>query len=203
MRTTTLLLLCALAAAPAFGDSIPNPVLNFSLTAIESNFLYSGSTIYLSSNGSSDGLPRYGDFDLTVWNTDGSSSDFNNGRITAAIYNSPNATLLSGEVSGASFNAHTDLLTGSFSGIEEIRLCEPGCGQWIFYTVSGIFSETVNLNQPLGTGTIDITGAKFGGPFVAPEPGSLAMMGTGLCGIVSLVQRKLRRARLPFWEIQR
>jgi len=82
------------------------------------------------------------------------------------------------------FNSKTDVFSGNFSG--------PEGKTWFF---------TETLGTPGGYGTYDYLGyysfqessVLSGSMTTTPEPGSLALLGTGLCGMGGLLRRKLVR----------
>ena len=82
------------------------------------------------------------------------------------------------------FNSKTDVFSGNFSG--------PQGKTWFF---------TETFGTPGSYGTYDYSGyysiqegsVLSGSMTTTPEPGSLALLGTGLCGIGGLLRRKLVR----------
>jgi len=112
-----------------------------------------------------------------------------------------------GSVLTKSFNSSTGIVTGTFSGDELIAL---GSGQnFAVYAVTGSFTDTVNLSTlgpctgiysgdtcgTTGVGQITISSTRYlGNVSFAPEPETLVMMGTGLCGIGTVLRRKLKQS---------
>lgn len=182
MKNTTLSLslFLALVAAPALGSSInntvPGPIYSFQMTGIQTTiygqFLFSA---VFNANSS---------FNSNVYIPSASTSD----SINVALANAG----LSGAIQTATFNSTTDLLTGTFIGSENIWT-EPRMNFRIWkYDVTGTFSEFISFNGQ-GTASVNITSATYVGTTAVPEAGTFALIGTGLCGIVSAVRRKLTR----------
>jgi hypothetical protein len=89
-----------------------------------------------------------------------------------------------GTLSNAYFNSSTDVVTAAFDG------------QVVYYgsstSVSGTFVGDLNPNGTLG----ELHISTQNGPninFATPEPGTFAMMATGLCGLKGVVRRKLQK----------
>jgi len=85
-----------------------------------------------------------------------------------------------------SLNSKTDVLTGRFSGLDELYSYNSKTGYfsgWQYtYVPNALFVDNLN------TGTFSITQTS-----AVPEPGSLLLFGTGLTGLAGLVRRKYIR----------
>jgi hypothetical protein len=166
-----LCLFLTLAVIPAFGNSIPT-----SFTGVGCDGSLS-STFLCFASSTKTGLDTF-----FVANSP------NTGDV---IYIPDGYSSLRGGISGLVFNSSLGTLKGTFSGDEFLVGAFHGIYE---YAVSGTFFVTWNGNGFTGTAGIDITSSTFIGRVgTTPEPGTLAMMGTGLCGILTVVRRKLRR----------
>ena len=164
-------LFLALAVSPAFGNSIP---MNFTGVGCDGSL---SSTFLCFSTSTKTGMVTF--FVANAPNT---------GNV---IYVPDGYNSLRGDISGLIFNSSTDTLTGAFSGHE--FLVGPSHGIYE-YAVLGTFFVNWNGSGFTGTAGIDITSSTFIGRVgTTPEPGTWAMMGTGLCGIFGAVLRKLKR----------
>jgi len=163
-------LLLVVTAAPALGDSIPPPaILSISMTGLSCDIGSLNSVCY------------------------------NNGQASVtnhSILAFDGSIQLHGDVTSFTFTGSTTtggLFVGTFSANEIL----PGPNQGLYeYAVSGTFSinwagngSTTNIGQ-INIPIADVT--YIGRVGTTPEPGTLALMGTGLCGIVGLVRRKLK-----------
>jgi hypothetical protein len=185
MKTKMLAVCFALVAATAFADSIPSPVLSFPLTGIGYGIDSSAEPLVVLY---ASGVTSSGAFSLRVSNDTGSSQSFTGGYIYAQ---QGNVFLSTDSIGLFNSSISNGVLSGTFKGIELERL---GNQDWVYYIVTGNYSIGLNMTSATGTGTITITDAVFEGKaFVGPEPGTLTLMGTGLCGVVSVVGRKLKK----------
>jgi len=82
------------------------------------------------------------------------------------------------------FNSNTDVFSGNFSG--------PGGKTWFFTETFGTPGAYGSYNYS-GYYTFQESSVLSGSMTSTPEPGSLALLGTGLCGIGGLLRRKLVR----------
>jgi PEP-CTERM motif-containing protein len=208
MKPKILLAVFALAAVPAFGNSIPGPVTSFSVSPGEwVNFPGSNAVLQIH-NGS-----QIGGYFFAASIAEPPSLYAGQGYISV-VY--PNALLGSGwnsgsfgqdQLSNAVYNASTHVLTATLSGNEFVHMYS---NVFAVYSVVGIYQGNVNLSQTISCGevnfgeitcgetnggSISISNATFIGTQQSPtpEPGALALMGTGLCGIVGVLRWKLKR----------
>jgi PEP-CTERM motif len=188
MKTSSLFLslFLALAAAPAFGNSVtlyapaPNSGgLSSDWGILASCSCFGGYWQNSAVNGKYYGdLISQGDFELLGSEGGGhyaSGSFF-------ALY--VGVGTVQGTLPNAYFNSSTDVVTAAFDG------------QVVYYgsstSVSGTFVGDLNPNGTLG----ELHISTQNGPninFATPEPGTFAMMATGLCGLIGVVRRKLQK----------
>ena len=144
----------------------------------------------------------YNNMEFEVWNCCGvtsSMTNFSSGVLMDQVIKGSNSLYLYGNLFDSTFNSKTDVLTAMFSGWEQ----SDQKGQWSSADFTGIFTEHVTtnfvsynqnglleINGNLGNGTL--TGLPGGSYSPVPEPGSLALMGTGLFCMGGFVRRKLR-----------
>lgn len=106
----------------------------------------------------------------------------------------PSGTLFTGTFTGPVTWSQTLLGTGDY---QYSLKCEMGC------TVSGTlyngtkvvgtaYQFTVNTGQGLFNGKLGISSGDLGVSSVVPEPGTLALLGTGLVGLAGTLRRKLK-----------
>jgi hypothetical protein len=186
-RLLRLLSVIFVLTTSAFANSItiPPPVLNMPLT-LDSGCAPCGPSAYafnILAPGGEVGLveafpnPAYTST-LTIW--------FPNAQ--------PGSYFLTGTLSDVTFSSKTDDLTATFTGYELVRLMA-GSQKDAVYSVLGTFEQNLSYSSGGGTGLINITSVHYDGTGQSPvpEPGTFALMGTGLCGIVGVVREKVRR----------
>jgi hypothetical protein len=190
MKTSWLLLslFLALAVAPAFGNSVtlfaPGPLTTGGLSSSWGNLAncscFGGYWDRSAVNGKYYGdLISEGEFDLLGSEGGGhfAAGDF------SAFYVGVGSVV--GTLSNVYFNSSTDVVTATFSG-EVVYVYGASIN------VSGTFVADLNPNGTLGEMHISTQN----GPnlnFATPEPGTFAMMATGLCGLAGVVRRKLQK----------
>ena len=86
------------------------------------------------------------------------------------------------------FHSKTDTVTGSFTGSYEAYNSGKGWYYWTYVT-NGKFSDNLSTNSFTLTAPGSMPGTN-----TVPEPGSLALFGTGLTGIGTLIRKKLAKA---------
>jgi hypothetical protein len=188
MKTTTSLifLLLGLAVSPAFGNSIDltgKGQAGSGACTAASPCLFGYSQYYLP-NGN---FVREGGF--SILGSEG-SGHYASGEVDALSYvlqkGGPFAAFsVNGTLSNVYFNSSTDVLTAAFNGTV-------GFVGFGYTNITGTFQA--NLNPVNGTlGGAYIFTNQYQSVNMAPEPGTLALMGTGLCGILGTVRRKLKR----------
>lgn len=192
--TLPLCLLLVVSAAPAFATTIPSLMNPLPLNAPGTFNIYpENHTTYISAFGASAGCYQPNglcqDLNLAgIWNNGHLSLAGLSGTIDTTA---TSAAEFQGTVFDTSFNSSTGDLTGMFSGWELVSANNTTA----FYRVKGNFSLVLDFNSAsggtLGGGSVDITSATYVGPNYIPEPGTLTMIGTGLCGIVAVLRRRL------------
>lgn len=144
----------------------------------------------------------YNNMEFEVWNCCGvtsSMTNFSSGVLMDQVIKGSNSLYLYGNLFDSTFNSKTDVLTAMFSGWEQ----SDQKGQWSSADFTGIFTEHVTtnfvsynqnglleINGNLGNGTL--TGLPGGSYSPVPEPGSLALISTGLVCMGGFVRRQLR-----------
>jgi PEP-CTERM motif len=96
------------------------------------------------------------------------------------FYYTSGAIVYSGELFNLVFNAKADTLTGLFQ--------IPG-------SIHGRFVESISFPNGITPNamTYGVLGPGYLSVSSTPEPGTLVLMGSGLCGIAGLIRRKLAR----------
>jgi hypothetical protein len=184
-----LILLAVLAfAAPAFANSI-------TISTPPGGYLYYyGGT----AEGFTGSFYDYTAFYATGGITNGNITTFSSGLLELVNdQNFSNVTELDCTIFKGVFNSLTDTFTASFSGWEYTS-AKGYVDVTGTYVVTGVNSYNYDgfTYGPQTRGTIYLNGGSPGGMgySAVPEPGSLALMGTGLCGIAGIMRRKLRRS---------
>jgi hypothetical protein len=186
ISSSFLSLFLALAAAPAFGNSVtlyapaPNSGgLSSDWGIIASCSCFGGYWQNSAVNGKYYGdLISQGDFELL--GSEGGGHYASGGFFALYV----GVGTVQGTLSNAYFNSSTDVVTAAFDG------------QVVYYgsstSVSGRFVGDLNPNGTLG----ELHISTQNGPntnFATPEPGTFAMMATGLCGLIGVVRGKLQK----------
>ncbi len=174
-----LLALLALATIPAFGNSIPPPpILSIALPSLACDM--GASNFGCDSGSSQTGITN--NFVLVLLG----GFNFLHGNVTGDTFTGSTTT---GGTFAGTFSAY-EFVVGSDRGVYE-------------YAVSGTFSILWNgVGSTANTAQINIpvTDVTFIGRVgVTPEPATLAMMGTGLCGIACVLRRRLKRVDRNNW----
>jgi len=169
MKTAISLMIFALAASiPAWSDSI----------SIDNYVSINGMGGSVTYNPSSPSIVGFGTtYDGGTYNYQASGTPLYGGRFATGslTVSTPNFFLV-GSLSKIFFNPKTGLLQGAFVG--ELR--EDGTEVHIYHAV---FYESINLSN-----NTNVSGHLVFS--TAPEPGSMALLTTGLVGILGVVRRK-------------
>jgi hypothetical protein len=184
-----LILLAVLAfAAPAFGTTI-------TISTPPGGYLYNYAGTVEGFTGS---FWDYTAFYANGGITNGNITTFSSGMLELVNdQNFSNETVLDVTIFKGVFNSLTDTFKASFSGWEYTS-----AGGYVdvtgTYVVTGINSYNYDgfTYGPQTHGTIYLNGGSPGGMgyTAVPEPASLALMGTGLCGMAGMIRRKLRKS---------
>lgn len=192
MKTSTLLgsLALALAVFPAFGNTInlfvPSQVTQRSGDSssnwgyLQNCSCFGGEWDVNAVNGK-----YYGNFisagEFQLFGSQGNGY-YTSGNFTAE-YISPAAMNVQGTLSNIYLNPTTDVLRAAITG----QLTNP---YGYLANFSGTFVANLNPNGTLGN--IHITTSNGPNLSFVPEPGTLAMVGTGLLGMFGAVRRRLQ-----------
>jgi hypothetical protein len=186
---------------PAFGDSIGiGPANGWGYTDAGPGF----SDSFISLGSYSATATTYHSFSLQLDNCCSSDSltQFSYGNLNDYWSNTKtnSETWINGDLSDVTLKGHE--LTGLFNG----WVYGENKGQWYDQAFSGKFTDNLSLtsyNQSCcGYTFIQLQGTSKGGVLTGvpsgtgmsatPEPGTLAMFGTGLVGIAGIIRRKLK-----------
>ncbi|MGD0757835.1 MAG: PEP-CTERM sorting domain-containing protein [Candidatus Sulfotelmatobacter sp.] len=190
MKTTLfcLSLFLALAAAPAFCNSVtlfaPGPVGSAGLASNWGNLstcsCFGGYWQRSAVNGKYYGdLISEGEFQLLGSEGGGHFASGNFSAFYVGI------GTVEGTLSNVYFNSSTDVVTATFSG--DVLYVYGSSTSF-----SGTFVADLNPNGTLG----EMHVSTQNGPnlnFATPEPTTLTMVGTGLCGLIGVLRRKLQK----------
>jgi hypothetical protein len=198
MNRFLIILGVLLSAVPARANSIGfNGVGSYAQTVA-----YPGVESYIYAYNYQSTPTGYNNMEFEVWNCCGGSSSITNfasGVLMDQVVKGGNSLYLYGDLFNSMFNSKTDVMTADFSGWEE----SDQKGQWTYADFTGILTEHINTNivsynqnglmeidGSLGNGTL--TGLPVGSYGAVPEPGSLALTGTGLACLGGHMRKKLR-----------
>ena len=190
-----LTILLAIGSAYALADTItpPPPDTSVSFAGVITTGTFTSPTIYVFSGTNT--------FERNWCSANCTDFEVQSGVVTgrstfnyAEIYGFTDTTGASGGMFGhlgrVSFDAQTDMLSGVFTGKEQMAMLVGG--KWspeYWWTVQGTFSENIGS----GIGSVSLSKETFIGLTPVPEPSQIVLLATGLFGIgIGVVRRKLR-----------
>ena len=199
MKTTALLtsLFLALAVSPAFGNSIvhlPN----------QAGFVWINN--YIVTGGPDPGshwmifgeaVPVHHGYNYSF--DVGDSTDgihFAKGSFYDALATAAGTTIYLGTLYHSVFDVESSTLKGVFAGYEE--MLKPNGSLVSSVKIHGTFVESLSFPNGIASGALTYGNLGIGNLSISstPEPGTLAMMGTGLLGIVGVLRRRMACRKL-------
>lgn len=199
MRVNPLLvfLFFALATVPLLGDSItiPPPVTSVTLNLVGSVLVEGDTPLGYAYDGGK--IAGGGIFSWGITGLNNHPCGVAGGTAPCGSFSifdkAANRFAFGGTLGNIVVNFQTDSLTATFAGFEDYRNGYGG-----YYEVQGTFYEPISPQSYgngyfniAGNGSINVTDEQFV-PSPVPEPGTLAIVGTGLCGIVGVAWRQLK-----------
>jgi len=199
MKTTALLisLFLALAVCPAFGNSIvhlPN----------QAGFVWINN--YIVTGGSDPGshwmifgeaVPVNNGYNYSFGVGDSTDGiHFAKGSFYDALGTAAGTTIYLGTLYHSVFDVKSGLLKGVFAGYE--KMLNPNGSLLSSVKIYGVFVESLSFPNGIASGALTYGNVGIGNLSISstPEPGTLAMMGTGLLGIVGVMRRRVACRKL-------
>ncbi len=194
MKRVLLLLAVVALPLPAFADSI-----TFYGSQASGPYAGGGATYWIwehptgnpawSTFDGEGALSNGGTFAFNVTGWTGSSTnnifDYAGGSLSANW----RGTALSGSLSNVVFNSSTGWLTATFTGYDNSRNITGSYTQQLNIVSGGNISGYLYTNGTVGRGNVAMP---------VPEPGTLSLLGAGLCVIGRVVRRKLKSGDLLY-----
>jgi hypothetical protein len=123
----------------------------------------------------------------------GNSTDgihFAKGSFYDALVTAAGTTVYLGTLYHSVFDVKSGMLKGAFAGYE--KMLNPSGSLLSSVKIHGIFVESLSFPNGIASGALTYGNVGIGNLSISstPEPGTLAMMGIGLLGIVGVVRRR-------------